>query len=106
MSRLTFFCRKCGGVRRRPVVAKSSWPQCGGSKMLLLGTVYAEAATKMGRAERLEWVRHGMRVFRRAGRRWTAALTPAQLARSRDQLDAYDKHYPGTSRSAGWAPES
>jgi hypothetical protein len=50
---------------------------------------HAEAATKLRRADRLEWIRRGMHVFRRPGRRWTAALTPAQITRARAQVEAY-----------------
>jgi hypothetical protein len=60
--------------------------------MLTLRKAHAEAATKLTRERRLEWLRRGMLVFRRAGRRWTAALSHAQLARSRDQVTAYRDH--------------
>lgn len=76
------------------------WPQCCDAPMLDLRKAHAEAATKLTCDERLEWVRRGMRVFRRAGRRWTAALSPTQLARSRDQVDAFKRRYPSVSVTA------
>jgi len=59
--------------------------------MELLRKAHAEAATKLTRAERVEWMRRGMHVFRRAGRRWTAALSPTQIARSREQVATYQR---------------
>jgi hypothetical protein len=49
----------------------------------------AEAATKLTRDERLLWIRRGMHVFRRPGRRWTAALTPRQVAVAKDQVASF-----------------
>ena len=59
--------------------------------MLTLRKAYAEAATKLSRDERLNWVRLGMQVFLRPGRRWTAALSRAEQGRSREQLVAFQR---------------
>jgi len=58
--------------------------------MVLLRKAHAEAATKLTRAERLEWLRRGMHVFGRPGRRWTAAFSEADLRRSHDQVAVYE----------------
>lgn len=49
----------------------------------------AEAATKLSKAERLVWISRGAHVFRRPGRRWTAAITEGQIQRAREQLADY-----------------
>lgn len=49
----------------------------------------AEAATKLTRAERVLWIQRGAHVFRRPGRRWTAALTDGQIATARAQYAEY-----------------
>ena len=61
--------------------------------MLLLGNrVKAEAASKLSREERRRWITAGMHVVRKPGNRWTAALTPRQIAESHEQLEAQAKH--------------
>jgi len=93
MSSHTYFCQRCGGIRRREMVGwgrgpehPKDWPRCCEQPMRILRKAYAEAATKLIRADRLRWLRLGMRVYRRAGRRWTAALTPSQIARADEQV--------------------
>ena len=64
--------------------------------MKMLGSrVKAEAASKLTREERRRWVVSGMHVVRRPGRRWTAALTPRQIAAARDQLEGQERHIAG-----------
>jgi hypothetical protein len=50
----------------------------------------AEAATKLSRATRLAWIHRGINVIRRHGRRWTAATTPNQIIRAREQVATYN----------------
>jgi hypothetical protein len=93
MSRNTFVCRQCSAVRRRepPQISVDDafpppgWPHCCETAMVLLQKVYAEAATKVTRVERLEWLRCGMHVFRLLGRRWMPALSATEVRRSKDQ---------------------
>jgi hypothetical protein len=54
--------------------------------MRVLNKAHAEAATKLSRVQRQLWVERGMHVVRRPGRRWTAALTPRQIAAAKDQV--------------------
>jgi len=63
--------------------------------MVILSKGHAEAATKLSKLARLEWVRRGMHVFRRPGRRWTAALTTGQVARALAQVAAYEESTKG-----------
>jgi hypothetical protein len=54
--------------------------------MRVLKKAHAEAVTKLTRVQRQLWVERGMHVVRRPGRRWTAALTPRQIAAANDQV--------------------
>jgi hypothetical protein len=97
--RCTFLCAKCFALRRRPFGVERAdrppgrdYPHCCGQPMQMLGTkVAAEAASKLTRAERRRWVMSGMHVVRRPGRRWTAALTPRQIAAARDQREGQER---------------
>lgn len=90
MSNETFVCPTCGSLRRRARaqrMKRDRVPLCCGKSMQLLGDrVKAEAAGKLSRAERMEWMRQGLLVYRREGRRWTAALTDGEVAKAREQV--------------------
>lgn len=95
MSKQTFICRACGGMRRRPVVygsarqASPDWPRCHERPMEALTDVQAAGAAKLRKSDRLTWLAHGKRVVRRKGNRWRPALTDADSARADAQRRAY-----------------
>ena len=97
MSNWTYLCEKCGSVRRLPMSregrsrygAPLTMPRCCARRMWHITKAHAEAATKLTRDDRLRWIRRGMHVFRRPGRRWTAALTPRQIAAAKDQFASF-----------------
>lgn len=99
MASYTFLCAKCFGLRRRPAGFEGAkappgraYPRCCGQPMKMLGSrARAEAASKLTREERRRWVASGMHVVRRPGRRWTAALTPRQIAAARDQRESQER---------------
>ena len=95
MSNWTYVCRSCGSLRRRPKVYgypgtdQPDWPHCCDKPMLALAKVYAEAATKLDDAGRVEWLRLGHHVVRRSRHRWEPAMTEGQIARAKEQLALY-----------------
>ena len=99
MSNTTFLCQKCFSLRRRELRATRpdsppgrDFPNCCGQSMHVLGNrIKAEAASRLSRDERRRWIVAGMHVVRKPGNRWTAALTPRQIAASREQLEAQAK---------------
>jgi hypothetical protein len=96
--RSTFLCERCGALRRRQSApgllgqASPAWPRCCKHPMLIVRKAHAEAATKLAKSRRLDWIRRGMHVFRRPGRRWTGALTPGQIARAAEQRNVHARH--------------
>jgi len=84
---LTFLCKHGGGLKRRR--SAQSIPLCCDHEITLLRRADLEAGTKLKQQERVKWARLGMHIFRRPGRRWTAALTPGEIRRAKEQLEAH-----------------
>ena len=91
---LTFFCRRCGAIKRRALLRSMV---CCGQEMLLLRKAHLEAATKLTRAERAIWAQRGMHVFRRPGRRWTPALTAGEIRRAKEQVATHEAKFRNSS---------
>lgn len=85
---LTFLCGRCGALKRRQIAIQA--PLCCDRETILLRKAHLEAATKLARSERVTWVRRGMHVFRRPGRRWMPALTPGEVQRAKEQVAAHE----------------
>jgi hypothetical protein len=68
--------------------------------MRILRKALAEVATKLVREERRRWVRLGMHTVRRPGRRWTAALTPRQIAAAADQVAIEQRRWQEPERTS------
>ena len=95
MSNVTYVCRSCGGLRRRPKVyahpyEENEVPTCCGEEMTGFTKVWAEAATKLDDHGRVQWLRKGAHVYERLGRRWTPALTDGEVRRAREQWPPYN----------------
>jgi hypothetical protein len=93
MSNLTYVCARCGALRRRSTVyldregaPTTPLPICDGENMLGFAKGYAEAASKLSRARRVEWLAAGGLIMRRPGRKWKAAFTAREIAEAREQL--------------------
>ena len=88
---LTFLCKRCGALKRRQVAMQA--PRCCDRETILLRKAHLEAATKLARSERATWVRLGMHVFRRPGRRWMPALTPGEVRRAKAQVATHEAKF-------------
>ena len=99
MNNRTYICARCGSIRRRSATyytpsgePATPRPVCDGEEMRSLAKGYAEAAPKLSPADRVTWLAAGGHIVRKAGRRWTAAISTREIALAQEQLARYRNH--------------